>query len=86
MGTMDVFTRIESEVRLYCRHLPVVFERSLNDLLFDESGRQYIDFFSGSGALNYGHNNPRLKKALLKWSAGLREKRDIGSRVPLSLQ
>ncbi|HEV7515040.1 MAG TPA: diaminobutyrate--2-oxoglutarate transaminase, partial [Thermoanaerobaculia bacterium] len=52
---MDVFTRVESEVRLYIRHLPVVFARSLNDLMFDESGREYIDFFSGSGTLNYGH-------------------------------
>lgn len=67
MGRMDVFTRLESEVRLYCRHLPVVFERALNDRLFDESGRDYIDFFSGSGALNYGHNNPRLKEALLAY-------------------
>lgn len=65
MGTMDVFARLESEVRLYSRHLPVVFARALNDRLYDESGREYIDFFSGSGALNYGHNNPRLKKAML---------------------
>jgi diaminobutyrate-2-oxoglutarate transaminase len=70
MSRMDVFDRLESEVRLYSRHLPVVFERSLNDLLFDETGRVYIDFFSGSGALNYGHNNPRLKKALLDYLAG----------------
>lgn len=67
MGKMDIFTRLESEVRLYSRHLPVVFERSLNDLMFDESGREYIDFFSGSGALNYGHNNPRLKRALIDY-------------------
>jgi diaminobutyrate-2-oxoglutarate transaminase len=64
---MDIFARIESEVRLYSRHLPVVFARSLNDLMFDESGREYIDFFSGSGALNYGHNNPRLKKPLIDY-------------------
>jgi diaminobutyrate-2-oxoglutarate transaminase len=67
MGTMDVFTRIESDVRLYCRHMPVVFARSLNDLMFDESGREYIDFFSGSGALGYGHNNPRLKRAVIDY-------------------
>jgi diaminobutyrate-2-oxoglutarate transaminase len=67
MGSMDVFARVESEVRLYPRHLPVVFARSLNDRMFDESGREYLDFFSGSGALNYGHNNPRLKKALIEY-------------------
>jgi diaminobutyrate-2-oxoglutarate transaminase len=67
MGAMDIFLRMESEVRLYSRHLPVVFARSRNDLMFDESGREYIDFFSGSGALNYGHNNPLLKRALIDY-------------------
>ena len=64
---LEVFVRLESEVRLYSRHLPVVFARSLNDLMYDESGKEYIDFFSGSGALNYGHNNPRLKKAVIEY-------------------
>jgi len=62
MGTMDVFARIECEVRLYSWHLPVVFARSLNALLLDESGREYVDFFSGSGALNYGHNTGHLEE------------------------
>jgi len=70
MGTMDVFLRVESEVRVYPRFMPVVFARSLNDLMFDESGREYIDFFSGSGALNYGHNNPRIKRALIDYLEG----------------
>ncbi len=67
MDPLDVFTRLESEVRLYCRHLPVVFARARNDLMYDESGREYVDFFSGSGALNYGHNNPRLKRAVIAY-------------------
>ncbi|HJT73315.1 MAG TPA: diaminobutyrate--2-oxoglutarate transaminase, partial [Chitinophaga sp.] len=28
---------------------------------------KYLDFFCGAGALNYGHNNPRLKQALLSF-------------------
>jgi diaminobutyrate-2-oxoglutarate transaminase len=47
--------------------MPVVFARSLNDLMYDETGREYVDFFSGSGALNYGHNNPRIKKAVIDY-------------------
>ncbi len=31
MGRMDVFTCLESEVRLACRHLSEVFARALND-------------------------------------------------------
>lgn len=33
----------------------------------DENGRTYIDFLSGAGALNYGHNNPKLKQRLLEY-------------------
>jgi diaminobutyrate-2-oxoglutarate transaminase len=58
---------MESEVRGYVRSFPVVFERASGSLLFDEAGRQYIDFFSGAGTLNYGHNNPVLKRKLLEY-------------------
>ncbi|HYL04815.1 MAG TPA: diaminobutyrate--2-oxoglutarate transaminase [Thermoanaerobaculia bacterium] len=64
---MEVFARLESEVRLYSRHLPVVFARARNALMYDEAGNEYVDFFSGSGALNYGHNNPRLKRAVIEY-------------------
>ncbi len=32
-----------------------------------EDGTEYIDFFAGAGTLNYGHNNPLLKPALLDY-------------------
>lgn len=35
--------------------------------MIDENGRTYIDFLAGAGALNYGHNNPKLKKHLLEY-------------------
>ena len=38
--------------------------------LYDEDGRAYLDFFTGASALNYGHNNPALKRALLDYLAG----------------
>ena len=64
---MHVFERLESEVRGYCRSFPAVFGRALGSRLFDEKGRPYIDFFSGAGALNYGHNHPHLKRRLLDY-------------------
>ncbi|MFQ5700108.1 MAG: aminotransferase class III-fold pyridoxal phosphate-dependent enzyme, partial [Myxococcota bacterium] len=64
---MHVFERLESEVRGYCRSFPAVFDRALGSRLFDEKGRPYIDFFSGAGALNYGHNHPHLKRRLLDY-------------------
>lgn len=62
-----VFDTVESEVRSYCRAWPVVFDRAQGSRLHDESGRAYLDFFAGAGSLNYGHNNPVLKRALLEY-------------------
>ncbi len=64
---MNLFAELESEVRSYCRTWPVVFDRAVGSQVFDENGRAYLDFFAGAGALNYGHNNPELKKALLDY-------------------
>ncbi|MDH3036059.1 diaminobutyrate--2-oxoglutarate transaminase [Streptomyces sp. TRM75561] len=63
----DVFERLESEVRSYCRAWPVVFDRAYGSRLYGEDGRPFLDFFSGAGALNYGHNNPVLKRALVDY-------------------
>ncbi len=62
-----VFETLESEVRSYCRAWPVVFDHAVGSRLHDEQGRSYLDFFAGAGSLNYGHNNPVLKKALLEY-------------------
>jgi len=64
---LSVFETVESEVRSYCRGWPTVFDRARGSLLYDEDGRPYLDFFAGAGSLNYGHNNPVLKRALLDY-------------------
>ena len=63
----DIFETLESEVRSYSRSWPAVFERSHGSFLTSEDGRTYLDFFSGAGALNYGHNNPALLQPLLEY-------------------
>jgi len=62
-----IFEKIESEVRGYCRSFPTVFRKGLNATLSDEVGGDYIDFLAGAGTLNYGHNHPVLKRALLDY-------------------
>ena len=62
---MDIFNRIESNVRYYSRLFPTVFVSAQGSVLIDDSGREYIDFLSGGGALNYGHNDPGMKKAVI---------------------
>ena len=64
---MNIFETVESEVRSYCRSWPVVFDRATGSWLYDEDGNAYLDFFAGAGALNYGHNNPVLKAALIDY-------------------
>ncbi|RVW00240.1 diaminobutyrate--2-oxoglutarate transaminase [Rhodococcus xishaensis] len=66
----SIFESLESEVRSYCRNWPAVFDKARGSWLVDESGREYLDFFAGAGALNYGHNNPVLKRALLSYLEG----------------
>ena len=64
---LRVFEHLESEVRSYIRAFPTVFHSATGATLYDENHREYIDFFSGAGTLNYGHNEPHLKDALLKY-------------------
>ncbi|GAB3644993.1 aspartate aminotransferase family protein [Glycomyces tarimensis] len=66
---MQVFEKVESEVRSYCRNWPTVFTTARGSRLNDEDGKSYIDFFAGAGSLNYGHNHPVLKEALLSYLA-----------------
>lgn len=66
---MKVFALLESEVRSYSRKFPTVFTAASGCRLTDERGRSYLDFFSGAGALNYGHNNPHLKQRLIDYIA-----------------
>jgi len=69
-GGLGAIERLESEVRSYSRVWPAVFTRARGHVLTDDDGTQYIDFFSAAGSLNYGHNHPDLKLALIELIAG----------------
>lgn len=70
MELMEAIERYESEVRSYVRSFPTVFEKAKGSYLYDIDGRAYLDFFAGASVLNYGHNHPELKKALIEYLAG----------------
>lgn len=61
---MTIFERLESEVRGYCRAWPTTFASAHGHTMVAEDGTEYLDFFAGAGALNYGHNHPVLIEAL----------------------
>jgi diaminobutyrate-2-oxoglutarate transaminase len=64
---MKVFETWESEIRGYCRKYPTVFATASNARQTDENGKTYIDFFAGAGVLNFGHNNERMKRAMIEF-------------------
>ncbi|GGH75963.1 diaminobutyrate-2-oxoglutarate transaminase [Pullulanibacillus pueri] len=79
--TMETFSQLESEVRSYSRSFPAVFERAKGYSIWDSMGKEYIDFFSGAGALNYGHNNEKMKQSLIDYiqKDGILHSLDMGT-------
>lgn len=64
---MKIFEEIESEVQSYARSFPRIFNKAIGEHLYDEDGKEYLDFLAGAGTLNYGHNNPILKEKLIEY-------------------
>ncbi|MDO9461253.1 MAG: diaminobutyrate--2-oxoglutarate transaminase [Alphaproteobacteria bacterium] len=64
---ISVYERVESNVRSYCRAIPRQFIRAEGPWMYDSKGGRYLDFLSGCSSLNYGHNHPVLKQALLDY-------------------
>ncbi|UUP17200.1 diaminobutyrate--2-oxoglutarate transaminase [Nitratireductor thuwali] len=62
-----IFERRESAARSYCRSFPIVFESASGAMMKGADGREYIDFLAGCSSLNYGHNDPDMKKALVDY-------------------
>ncbi|PKO67867.1 MAG: diaminobutyrate--2-oxoglutarate transaminase, partial [Betaproteobacteria bacterium HGW-Betaproteobacteria-16] len=51
----------------YCRNFPAVFASAKGAWMTDTQGRRHLDFFSGAGVLNYGHNPDKIKQALMAY-------------------
>ena len=65
----SVFDRRESSVRSYCRAFPTTFSSASGAALIASDGTRYIDFLAGCSSLNYGHNHPEIKQALIDYIA-----------------
>ncbi|MCP3392224.1 diaminobutyrate--2-oxoglutarate transaminase [Bradyrhizobium sp. CCGB12] len=66
---MQAFQGLESNVRSYSRSFPVIFSRARGSIMLTEDGHKVIDFLSGAGTLNYGHNNHEIKAAIIDYLA-----------------
>jgi diaminobutyrate-2-oxoglutarate transaminase len=84
--TVQALENLESKVRSYGRTFPAVFSSAQGAFLFDHGGKRYIDFLSGAGALNYGHNNPMIKRAVQDYLSedGIVHGLDLGTIAKLS--
>ncbi|UYV38055.1 diaminobutyrate--2-oxoglutarate transaminase [Rhodobacteraceae bacterium D3-12] len=60
-----IFNRRESEARSYCRGIDPVFTSAQGSEMIARDGTRYIDFLAGCSSLNYGHNDPDMKQALI---------------------
>src|SRR3989440_9047022 len=63
----EIFIRIESNVQSNARSSPAIFSYARGTELRDVHGKRYLDFLAGAGSLNYGHNNPVFKNALIEY-------------------
>lgn len=68
-AAFDIFHRFESNVRYYCREFPALLTKASGSVMSSAANVDYIDFFMGAGALNYGHNCAALKQPLLQYIA-----------------
>lgn len=60
-----IFERRESNVRSYARAMPRKFIKAQGVWMHDSNDGHYLDFLAGCASLNYGHNHPVMKQALL---------------------
>jgi diaminobutyrate-2-oxoglutarate transaminase len=65
--SLKVINKYESGIRVYCRNFPEVFQHAKMSKLYAVGGIEYIDFFSGAGVLNYGHNNTYIKSKIIDY-------------------
>lgn len=63
---VSIYERRESNARSYCRSIPATFVKGAGSVMTDEDGKEYIDFLAGCSSLNYGHNDPDMKAALIE--------------------
>ncbi len=62
---LEIFNRRESEARSYCRSFETVFTKASGAEMTGADDKTYIDFLAGCSSLNYGHNDPDMKEALI---------------------
>ncbi len=72
MSTMDSmsFNQIKDKDAAYClqnySRFPVLFTKGAGSYLYDDAGREYLDFASGIGVNSIGHSHPHWVEAVTR--------------------
>src|SRR5690625_759770 len=64
---MNNIKKYESQVGSYNTNFPDKLQKTNGYKIWDKEGNEYIAFFAGAGVLNYGHNNDKLKQAVIDY-------------------
>jgi len=75
--------KLESRNRSYSRGIPIAFESAKGATVKDVDGNIFIDFFSGCGVLNLGHNNPEILKDIKEIPDAIMHALDFPTKVKI---
>ncbi|MBF0469881.1 MAG: diaminobutyrate--2-oxoglutarate transaminase [Gammaproteobacteria bacterium] len=78
---------IESKIASYNKSFPATFVSAKESHLVDVDGNRFLDFFTGAGTVNYGHNNSLIKRALITYleEDGIMHSMDMDTWAKLDL-
>jgi diaminobutyrate-2-oxoglutarate transaminase len=75
----------DSQALVYPNQVPLAISRGLGATVEDLDGNKYIDFSGGVGALNVGHSNPDVVKAIKEQAEEFAHGLDFPSRARVAL-
>jgi acetylornithine/N-succinyldiaminopimelate aminotransferase len=78
----DVQSRCRQHIFNTYGRLPVVFVRGKGCTLWDENGKEYLDFLAGIAVCNLGHSHPEVARVLCEQAATLIHVSNLFYTVP----
>jgi len=81
---LNMQEKLESSNRSYYRGIPIAFESAKGSTVKDVDGNIFIDFLSGCGVLNMGHNNPDILREIKKSSDTIMHILDFPTKIKIN--
>lgn len=78
---LEIQERLESNNRSYPRGIPIAFDSAMGAIIKDIDGNQYIDFLSGCGVFNLGHNNLDIIEDLKEFQGKIMQAVDFPTKA-----